>query len=393
MEKGKIRVLMLVSGLDIGGAHGGAERFGLELSRQLDANAIDIVLCAFWRRGGKAESHWYKVLQDGGINVFFAAKWRGKYNIFEYIRGIHQIARQISRVRVDIIHSNFQMGTVAALYLKTFGYTRKAMRTAHAFHEWGDGIIAFILRLVFQNWVYPLLLDGEVGVSQAAVEKLSNHAATRLWHKHPQLIYNAISPDVFENKENNQTFNLNAKGEAGIIVGSIGRIIRKKGFNYLIQAMPRILSEMPNVRLVIIGEGEFRFELQQYVKRTDLDDKVRFLGQCEDPLPMLKKMDLFVLPSLYENFPTVILESMACGIPVVATDIPGTRELIKPGITGWLVRPADAQALGESIIEALKAPELRAKISSRAREEAKNFSFTTIARKYEVLYQSIAGNH
>lgn len=391
MEKRRLRVLLLVSGLDIGGAHGGAERFGLELSRHLDSNTFDVSLCAFWSRGGKAESHWYKVLQDAGINVFFAAEWKGKFDLQEYIRGVRHIARQCVSAPMDIIHSHYQMGTVAALLLKIFGHSRTAMRTAHISLEWGEGITARTLRLVFQNWLYPLLLDAEVGVSKGVVQQLSGHIATRLWRKHPYLIHNAIRPDAFEYREGKQTSTKLSKAETDLIVGSIGRMTRQKGYIYLIQAMPRILSEVPNVRFVFIGKGELLNDLRQYTVKMGVQDKVQFLGQCEEVLPLLKKMDLFVLPSLWEGLPTVVLESMACGVPVVATDIPGTRELIQSRITGWLVPPGNSRALGEAILEALKAPSLRLEMAKRAREAAKDFLISAAARKYEALYQSISG--
>ena len=390
MEKRRLRVLLLVAGLDIGGAHGGAERFGLELSRHLDSNALDILLCAFWSRGGKAESHWYSVLQDDGINLFFAAKWKGRFDLWEYMHGLRNLARQCKSAQVDIIHSNFQMGTVAAIVLKIFGYSHRAMRTAHITREWGEGIVAWSLRQVFQNWLYPLFLDAEVGVSQGVVQQLKAHTATRLWRKHPTLIYNAINPDAFDYKASEQTGNVIAKNGTDLIVGSIGRMTRQKGFIYLIQAIPQILSELPNVRFAFIGSGELLGDLQRYTVKQGVAERVQFLGQCEEVLPLLKRMDLFVLPSLWEGFPTVVLESMACGVPVVATDIPGTNELIQPGITGWLVQPGDSRALGETIIKAIKAQAFSSEMAQHAKEAVKAFSFEVIARKYEELYQLIS---
>jgi glycosyltransferase involved in cell wall biosynthesis len=82
---------------------------------------------------------------------------------------------------------------------------------------------------------------------------------------------------------------------------------------------------------------------------------------------------------------------MACGVPVVATNIPGTRELIDPGVTGWLVQPGDPLALRDAILDARKNPSLRLKIANHAREVVKDYSIASIARSYEALYQSISG--
>ncbi len=112
--------------------------------------------------------------------------------------GVRHIAKQYQLTPVDIIHSNFQVGSVAALLLKIFHRSRTAMRTAHITLEWGEGIIAGFLRIVFQNWLYPLSLDAEVGVSQAIVDQLGDHTAARLWHKPSYLIYNAIDPAIFK---------------------------------------------------------------------------------------------------------------------------------------------------------------------------------------------------
>ena len=103
-------------------------------------------------------------------------------------------------------------------------------------------------------------------------------------------------------------------------------------------------------------------------------------------------MDLFVLPSVWEGLPTVILESMACGISVVATDIPGTRELITHGRTGWLVPPNDAASLAQGILAALRAPAACQSVAQAARQEVTpRFALEQVTKQYEWLYLELLG--
>jgi glycosyltransferase involved in cell wall biosynthesis len=100
-------------------------------------------------------------------------------------------------------------------------------------------------------------------------------------------------------------------------------------------------------------------------------------------------MDLFVLPSIWEGLPTVVMESMACGVPVVATDIPGTRELIRNGVTGWLVPSRDSGALASAILHALGDYEVCKETAARGREAMKGFSIGVVAQNYALLYKRL----
>ncbi len=110
-------------------------------------------------------------------------------------------------------------------------------------------------------------------------------------------------------------------------------------------------------------------------------------------MDLLKQSDLFVLPSLWEGLPTVIIESMSQGVPVLATDIPGTREMIVDGKTGWLVEPKDPPSLAKVMIWVLKNPAERLRVSQDALKIVDRFSITSIATQYQALYQKIAAGN
>jgi glycosyltransferase involved in cell wall biosynthesis len=100
-------------------------------------------------------------------------------------------------------------------------------------------------------------------------------------------------------------------------------------------------------------------------------------------------MDLMVLPSLWEGLPIVVLESFAHGVPVVATDIPGTRELVTNGVTGWLVQPADPDSLADGLLSALRDGTGRTRVREEARKKVVNFSVEKVAAQYKLLYEDL----
>jgi glycosyltransferase involved in cell wall biosynthesis len=383
---------MIISGLDIGGAHGGAERFGLELTCHLNREFFDVTLCAFWRMGSKAESHWIQRLKADGVKVIFASDWPGNFRLNEYIRGIRHMQSFLVSNSVDIIHSHYQMGSVAAIFLKLTKNVRAIIRTAHVSKEWGKGFPSWISRQVFNNWLYPLMLDAEIGVSQAVVKALKHHPGTILARKSPHLIHNAIYPEAFESFEKNDTHPLLIEYSDFNIIGSVGRLTDQKGYTYLLDAVPLVLEHFPKTLFIIIGDGHRRSKLMAQASRLGIVNHIKFTGQRDDVLSMIRKMDLFVLPSIFEGLPTVILESMACGTPVMATDIPGNNELIHHQVNGWLIPPRNSSALANAIIEALSQPNLRTLFSQKSFEVVNSFRMETVANKYETLYRNLMGH-
>jgi glycosyltransferase involved in cell wall biosynthesis len=392
MPERKIRILMILRGLDIGRLDGGRERFGIDLARQLDKQLTDVSICVFWHRGTKTESYWQNVLMAEKIPVFFAAHWNTAFELSEFVYGAYCMIKHYKRAETDIVHSQYQFGTLIAVLLKTFGYSRKAIRTVHTssleLGEWGQGFGAWICRQVFTNLLFPFLLDAEIGISQAAVDSLKRRWGARIAGKPVLLVRNGIREESNPLSEARAIAAV-ALPAGKLIVGSVGRLTKQKGYIYLIDAMPRVIKEMPNVFLVLVGDGELRAELEKRVLDFGIEDKVLFAGQQNDVTPFLSRMELFVLPSLWEGLPTAVLESIACGVPVVATDIAGTQELIQDGLTGWLVRPKNPIELASSIVEALRSSFHRKEYSTRARESAADLLMTTAAKKHVIVYESL----
>ena len=172
-----------------------------------------------------------------------------------------------------------------------------------------------------------------------------------------------------------------------------GRLQRFKGVHHLIRAVARVrrTAKAP-IALEIAGEGPERACLEGLASGVGLSDVVEFSGWvAREEMPRVyRRADLFVLPSYVEGMPNVVLEAMASGLPVIGTDVPGTREVIMDGVNGYLAPPKDEGALAERIAFMAARPEERRRMATAARAQAKKFSWKRIADRYLELLAEVA---
>lgn len=393
----KVRVLAVVSGLAIGEPMGGAERFGVELACSLDRALFEPSVCAVWQRHAPSEAFWAQRLADAGVPVVHLAEWPGRADPRAYAVAFAALARRLRGAAIDIIHCHRPLPSLAALPLKHLYGVKALVRTAHAGKEWGDGPAAFLFRQVFTQWLFPWVLDAEACVSQAQVDAFDRRPGARLRRRKAHLLHNAIELDRFTRTPDPAAIAA-LRRELGLapgdrVVGSVGRLRKEKAYPDLIAAAARVAAVEPNVRFLLVGDGPQREALEQQARSLGLADAFVFAGARTDAERLYRLLDVFVLSSVWEGLPTVILESMASGVPVVATDIPGSRELVAPGRTGWLVPPSDPARLADGILAALRAPEERERIARTALAEAvPHFSLARVAKEYERLYLDLLGN-
>jgi len=145
------------------------------------------------------------------------------------------------------------------------------------------------------------------------------------------------------------------------------RLEPQKGHSVLLNAMPQVVGEFPNVRLFCLGDGVLREELERQTKQLDLQENVRFLGFHSNVADWLALCDFTVLPSFYEGLPLVAVESLAAGRTMVATAVDGTPEVIINGRTGITVPPGNPGALAAAICSLLRSPALRQRLAEQGR--------------------------
>jgi glycosyltransferase involved in cell wall biosynthesis len=170
--------------------------------------------------------------------------------------------------------------------------------------------------------------------------------------------------------------------------GTIGRLVPAKGHSVLIDAFARVCRQAPTAKLSIFGYGPLAAELGGQIERLGLAGRVRLEGRTGDSPGALQDLDVFVLSSLSEGLPLVILEAMAAGLPIVSTSVGGIPEVLAKE-PAWLCPPADAEALAAAMLQAAGCGDLRQRGESLRRQAAASYGLEHMARRYEELYRRL----
>ena len=175
-------------------------------------------------------------------------------------------------------------------------------------------------------------------------------------------------------------------------VGVTGRIERQKGLHILLHAARYILQSGRQVQFLIVGDGSLRRELESIAKKLEIEQHVIFTGFRSDRsevLTILRFLDIFVMPSLWEGLGLSIIEAMRAGKPVVASNVDGIPEVVLDQETGILVPPREPKALADAICTLLDSPEKCREMGERGRQRTlKHFSIDRMVRDYEEFYDS-----
>jgi len=293
----------------------------------------------------------------------------------------------VRREGVDLIHShlpgqNFYSCLVGRLTgCKTIVTYHSAMELISA-KRWRDAL---------KLWVVRRSADKVVVVCDYVGGLLQNHSfkpgnLTR--------IYNGINSSRFNAPRKDWL-----RGELGFpnqtkLIGMVANVRQTKGHDFFIRAARRVADIHPQTRFLAVGDVDESLGqgLRRLVEQLDLGDRFFFLGFRHDIPDILGDLDVFVLPSISEGFPLVVLEAMAAGKPVVATRSGGPDEMIRDGQDGFLVPPADAEALAAKICLLLEQPEWAATLAQEGqRKIARQFSMEGMIRQYEELYEFTIG--
>jgi glycosyltransferase involved in cell wall biosynthesis len=172
------------------------------------------------------------------------------------------------------------------------------------------------------------------------------------------------------------------------VVAVVATFKEQKGHRYLIEAVPSVISQFPDLHILFIGDGDLREELQAQARAAGVDDHIHFLGFRQDIPDLLAASDYFVLPSLWEGLPMALVEAMASGLPVLATEVSGSKQVMVHGQTGLLVAPGNVQQLKEAMLRMLSEPDQsKAMAEAAQRRIAANFSSKKQAEEHVALYQ------
>ncbi len=311
-------------------------------------------------------------LKDAGISTAFLGFQRG-WDYFAALRRLTEIlqSEQIELVQTFLFHANV-VGTKAAAAAKV-PHAFTGMRVADP-RKW---------RLMIERWATSPA-ERFVCVSQNVAEayRWAGFDSEKL-----VVIPNGIELSRFAAPP------ANAVNPLGLTAGRrailfVGRLDKQKGLDRFFHELPAIFRALPNHDLVLVGAGPLKDSLVRLSTRLRIADRVRFLGWQPDAAPMIAAADILVLPSRWEGMPNVVLEAMAAGKPVVATQAEGTVELLGIAAIDQTAAVGDWRGLRERLLEIAQNPKLSADLGQRNRTRAAQFSIQIMVQRYERLYDA-----
>jgi glycosyltransferase involved in cell wall biosynthesis len=300
-------------------------------------------------------------------------------------RMIWRVADLARRLEIDIVHSH----EVKSDTITVLASTVRRMRILTTLHGWiGNStkqraLIAMDRRLARR-------FDRVIAVSRPIYDTL---AAQGVPAEKLRLVHNAIVLDHYR-RTGRRGFLQNLVGHPveGPVLVSIGRLSAEKGHEDLIQAIAALEAKGHRVSAVLAGDGPERTRLLQRVTELGLQDRVHLPGYVSEPQRILEEADLMVLPSHSEGLPNAALEALAMEVPVLATRVGGTPEVVTDGETGRLVEPRSPGALSAAILDFLADPAAWKPMAIRGREVVeRHFNFDARTRRLEGIYAELVG--
>lgn len=179
-------------------------------------------------------------------------------------------------------------------------------------------------------------------------------------------------------------------GREALVVGTVANLKAHKGIDQLLEAVPIVLRDLPDVRFVVVGRGPLEEELRARSRAMGLDGAVWFTGFREDAARLAGAFDVFVLPSLHEGLPIALLEAMALGRPSVVTPVGGVPEVVEHGRDALVVPRSQPAALAAAIVELLRDRSMRARLGANAKRRAASFDIRRAVRRMEDVWTSLA---
>lgn len=358
--------------------------------------------------GTNVDGHYFKNISEGlvrkGVEVsclelgsYKPPKWLNEvpqvkyFNLgitkgWQYPLGVWRLTRLLRREKIDILQTHlYNAGLIGVLAKRIhFGETIVALTRHHTsvvkdlgqkYHVWLD------------RWMAKKA-DYAIGVSEATRQYMIQ--VDKIRADHIKVVYHGFDFERFDiNKiTRDETLGEFGLSEKNFVIGYVANFAPNKGHLQLIRAFAKIIEQIPEARLLFVGSGSLA-EVDAAIKDLELQDKVVFTGWRDDVAVCFSAMDLFVQPSLSEAFSQVLIEAMGSGLPVIATDVGGAKEVIDNGENAILIQPNDVDAIAENIIKLYRQKELRERLAEAGKGSVRSrFTVENMVNRQFELYKN-----
>ena len=368
------KIFYLLDSLNIGGT----ETQAVELARRMDPAKYEVTLACLRKEGPLLEK-----LNGSSVNV---VEFHPKGGI-DSPRGIYQLARMVAflrRGKFDVVHAHDlwsnMIGVIAGKLAGIPVIVTSQRDLSHdAWYKSGR-----------KKWLRRAQGASSSVLVNASMIRDGLIRDEGLDAKKIRVIHNGVDLDRFQAAAGARArlFPGLDRAKLVVLVGNMHTDV--KGQPTLIAAAPGIGSRCPQARFVLVGDGEQRREFEQSAEAAGVKASFLFLGRRNDVADILAACDVAVLPSAAEGMPNAVLEYMAAGLPVVASSVGGNLEVIEDGVTGLLVPPGDAVALGNAVARLLDDDVLARRMAENARKMVeRKFSFERLTREVGALYEEL----
>lgn len=359
----KIKIAMILPSFDIGGT----EHMAACLAQGLDKSRFELLVISL---AGPRKNHVQERMEASGAALFYGGKGEGSaWKVF------FKVYRCLADFRPDLIHSHMYAFAFAAPYVLTH-----PVRLLHTVHNKPSR--------EFKR-KYQILISLLYRRQKAIPVAISHTVEKELREMYPGLkdterIYNPVDTEKY-------AVNREVKAGQDITFVHVARMMRQKNQALLLEAFAQARKQIPGLRLVMVGDGELRGELHRRADKEDLRGSVAFAGNVGNVRDYLAQGDVFVLSSDYEGLPLSILEAMAAGLPILATDVGGVRDIVTDN--GFLIPPGDQKDLAERMVFLARHPEERERMGRQSAVNVRPYDCAEFIKKYERLYMYYALPH
>lgn len=367
-----IRLALCITELEIGGA----ERRLVELATRIDRRRFTPVVYSLGPRPEPANDVLVRTLEAANVEVHCLGG-RSLWNVPAVVRQLTRRFRtqQPQVVQTFLFHANL-LGRIAARRAGV-PHVVAGIRVAERHSRW---------HLAVDRWTSGMV-ERYVCVSQAVAE--FSRTRGRLPPEKLVVIPNGIFVSEYSQATPAPLSSLGVPAGRRVVT-YVGRLDRQKRVDWLLAAASHFLPELPDHDLLLVGRGPDRERLERLAAELSIGERVHFAGWRDDVPAILKASDLLVLPSAWEGMPNVVLEAMACGLSVIATNVEGVREVIGPLSETQVVSPDDREAFAALVSTLARNKILRRKLGDANRARVtREFTIQGSIKAYEQLYTSL----
>lgn len=378
--KSPIRILFIIDNL----GYGGAERQVVELCNHIDKNKFEPFICSL--------SNYVPLSKQILDNEkrFFLIDRKSKYDISIIFR----LFSLIKKLKIDIIHSFLFQAEILSRLVGWLSNTQFIIGSErNSYHAYNS--VSFLLLKITS----PLMT---ICIANSLAGKIYNQNKYKLPDSRYRIIYNGTNIDRFYPKNVDRlkkTLSINSNDK---VVGIFAAYRRQKNHTLFLNAAAKVVKEFPNTHFLIVGSKPSRGseatdviqnEILDLVNKLKIHENCIFLNARNDVEELYNLCDCTVLTSFHEGTPNVAIESMACGVPVIATDVSDNKILIPDGKVGFIVPLNDDSYLSEKICDILREKTLREKMALDAQNWVRNhFSYSHMSKNFENAYIDLVVN-